>query len=539
MVTRLPRAARRILAGLLALACLPGVGAAEAKLELPDPLVPGVVLEGAIKVEDAAAGVANVTLPPVAGLEWQVQTGRMSSTSIINGVVTRSETVRLAVRAQMADTLSVPAVTVTLSDGSTLTTAPLTVAAHAANQNLQGDAFAETAFEPAAIVAGEPTTLVYRVYLRQNNDRPRALRQCDLAPPAGALPLGERSDSEGQTYDARGNPWRVHTYRWPLTWALPGAYQAGGQQAYVICRQDFFGQLSPIADRSVAIRPATLTVAALPEAGRPADFSGLFGPLTISAALERPRIASGEGTVLTVTIEGRQTELVTRPALAVPAGLKAYPKDDDAPARSGAGARDQRPLGAVPGPHQRSFRWDIVPERAGDFALPALTLAYFDPASRAYDHAHGPALTLTVLPGRAGTVSITGTPLSEAPGTPAGPQLLLPAPLRGGAPPRPGAALGLLVLGAAFVGGALVGLAGRWRARRPDRPHRGRALRRAAAAGDLEALAAAIHELLQVLPPGPAAASAARLAERIDLARFGGAPLGDVGDLVAVLEGVP
>ena len=538
----MPRATRQALVGLLAvlgLAGLDAVGAAEAKLELPDPLVPGVVLQGAIQVEDAASRVTNVALPPVAGLEWQVQQGGVQSVRSVNGVVTRSETVRLAVRAQMADTFSIPAVTVTLADGSTLTTAPVTVAASAANQNLQGDAFAETAFEPPAIVAGEPTTLVYRIYLRQNNDRPRALRQCDLAPPAAALPLGERSESEGQTYDARGNPWRIRTFRWPLTWALPGTYQAGGQQGYVICRQDFFGQLSPIADRTVAVRPATLTVAALPEAGRPADFTGLFGPLAITAALERPRIASGEGTVLTVTIDGRQTGLITRPVLAVPAGLKAYPKDDDEPAHGDPAGRDQRPLNAVPGPHQRSFRWDLVPDRAGAFDLPALTLAYFDPGRRAYDHAHGPALTLTVLPGRAATVSITGRPLGEATAAAASPQLLLPAPLRGGVAGRPDAALGLLALCATLALGALVGLAGRWRARRPDHPHRGRALRRAAVARDLEGLAAATHELRQVLRDGPAAAAAASLAERVDLARFGGQQLGDIGELVAALEGVP
>ncbi|MBA3938998.1 MAG: BatD family protein, partial [Planctomycetes bacterium] len=422
----MPRAIRHGLVELLAVLGLAGLDAAEAKLELPDPLVPGVVLQGTIQVEDATTRVTNVALPPVAGLEWQVQQGGMQAVRSVNGVVTRSETVRLAVRAQMADTFRIPAVTVTLADGSTITTTPVTVTASAANQNLQGDAFAETAFEPPAIVAGEPTTLVYRIYLRQNNDKPRALRQCDLAPPAGALPLGERSESEGQTCDARGNPWRIRTFRWPLTWALPGTYQAGGQQGYVICRQDFFGQLSPIADRTVAIRPATLTVAALPEAGRPADFNGLFGPLTITAALERPRIASGEGTVLMVTIDGRQTELITRPVLAVPAGMKAYPKDDDEPAHGTAAARDQRPLNAVPGPHQRSFRWDLVPDRAGEFSLPALTLAYFDPGRRAYDHAHGPELTLTVLPGRAANVSITGKPLGETAAAAATPQLLLP-----------------------------------------------------------------------------------------------------------------
>ena len=505
---------RDVLPRIIALlAVVMTISGAEARLDLPDPLVPGVVLEATLVVANAPARIADVALPTVAGLEWKLQPARNFSTSIINGQSSTSETLRIAMRAQAVEGIAIPALIVQLNDGSSLTTAPVTITPKAADANLTGEAWAELAFEPATIVPGETTTLVYRLYLRQ--DRPRAVEKPSIEPPVGALALGDRSEAKNTTTDAQGRRWNVTTWRWPLTWSQAGTYEARGQQEWFRCREDVFGRLAAESRHQLPVKPASIVVATLPTEGRPDDFTGLVGTVTVTATLDRPRIAAGEGTLFELVVSGRQTELITRPSLTLPAGMQAYPKDDSGTAPSG----------------ERHFRWDLVPATAGDFTIPAIGWSWFDPASRSYRRAQSNPLTLTVLPGRARELVVSGTPVAAIP-TPTKPvapsaePLVMPAPLRGAAPPRPSTLLGMAGFGVALGLGAAVGLAQRLRRRIPRGPHRGRAMAAALAAGDLDRLASALQALRAAVDAAQRDDLAA-LERAVDLARFGDRPLDD------------
>lgn len=499
---------------MLALLVLPVIATtAEARLDLPDPLVPGVVLEATLTVANAPARVADVALPAVAGLEWKLQTGRNFSTSIINGQSSTSESLRIAMRAQAVENITIPALTVRLSDGSALTTAPVTITPKAADANLTGEAWAELAFEPTTIVPGETTTLVYRLYLRQ--DRPRAVEKPGIEPPAGALSLGDRSEAKGSTTDAQGRRWSVTTWRWPLTWSQAGTYEARGQQDWFRCREDVFGRLAAESRHQLPVKPASVVVTTLPSEGRPDDFAGLIGTVTVTATLDRPRIAAGEGAQFELVVSGRQTELITRPTLALPAGLQAYPKDDSGSPPSG----------------ERHFRWDLVPANAGEFTIPAIGWSWFDPASRSYRRAQSNPLTLTVVPGRARELVVSGTAVVPAP-APAKPvaraaePLELPAPLRGTAATRPTLIQGLGGFALALALGAAAGLVQRLRQRAPRGPHRGRVMAAALASGDLDRLATALQALRGAVDDARRDDLAA-LERAVDLARFGDQPLDD------------
>jgi hypothetical protein len=506
--------ARRVATTALLLALALVAGGAEARLDLPDPLVPGVVLEATLTVANAPARVAEVVLPTVAGLEWKLQNGRNYSTTIINGQSSTSETLRIALRAQAVEAIAIPALTVRLGDGSSLATAAVTLKPKAADANLTGEAWAELAFEPATIVPGETTTLAYRLYLRQ--DRPREVEKPGIEPPAGALAMGERSETKGSTTDAQGRRWKVTTWRWPLTWSQAGTYEARGQQEWFRCREDVFGRLAAESRHQLAVKPASVVVTTLPAEGRPDDYAGLVGAVTVSASLDRPRIAAGEGALLELVVGGRQAGLIGRPALQLPPGIQAYPKDDGEPAA----------------PDERRFRWDLVPAAAGEFTIPPVGWPWFDPASRSYRRAQSGPLTLTVLPGRARELVVSGAPLAPVPAparpvaAPVAAALELPAPLRGAAPARPGLALGLAGFALAGALGAALGLGERWRLRAPRGPHRGRALAAALAGGDLERMAAALLALRTATDPARREDVAA-LERAVDLARFGGQPLDD------------
>ncbi len=511
-----------LIACLLLMTLFQHAQAADVRLVLPDPIFAGVVQRGTLTVENATARVERVDLPTVPNLEWQTRRGTSYEIRMINGVRSSKEITTLVIRVQAVAELVIPAATVVFDDGTTVTTLPVTVHPQAPDVSLTGEVVATATFEPATIVPGEPATLIYRLALRQ--DRSRAIKMPSMTPPAGLLVTGERSESKGETTDAEGREWSIQTWRWPVTASAPGKYEALGQQEWYRCRQDLFNQLVIESTHQAPIKPGALTVTALPETGRPEDFSGLIGPLEASATIERQRIAAGEGTVFTVTLKGPQVGLGKRPTLALPAGVQAYPKDDD-----------EHTAG------ERHFRWDLVPSTVGELIIPAMSFPFFAPATHTYQRAATTPITVTVVPGRSRELVVSGaTDTPEKPlSTPivVDQRLVLPPPMRGEVSPPAPLQWSWLVLGIGLALGGVIGLGQRLRTRPTRGPHRGRALAAAVTAKDLDAMARWVFALRPDLDArGRQAADA--LEQAIDRARFGDADAGDLHGLAAPLVGI-
>ncbi len=513
---------RFLLRAVLLLFALGFAHSAEVTVELPEHLVPGAVMQGQVIITDPATAVTRVDLPAVNGLTWELQ-GQTQSTTMINGLVTRRDIRGLALRADQAGELQLPAITVHLRDGSTLTTAPRALSVHAADPALTGDGAAEASFAPSTIVPGEPTTLTFRLALREGT-----VRTLGVAPPTGTVVLGERTDEKSSTIGADGQQWTVFLFHWRLTATAPGVLTVSGQQEVL---QQIGGSFfdDRVSRRQIPIKPATLTIASLPSVGRPADFTGLIGPVTVSAQLDRARISAGEGARYSVTVHGQQVDLLRPPALALPANVQVYAKD------------------AETLPDGRRFAWDLAPSAPGQVTLPAIAFSFFDPETRAYRRAETPTLTLTVVPGRAASLSITGAtaPTPDVSNTPAispPSAVLLPLEEIGF---ELSARQQLIAGGATFVVALLAAVAWPRRGRRPS-VHRGRALAQAVRANDLDAIARALQALTPVLSD-PAAcdegqrAAAAALARAVDAARFGGQHIGkgSLRPLASVLESLP
>jgi hypothetical protein len=137
--------------------------------------------------------------------------------------------------------------------------------------------------------------------------------------------------------------------------------------------------------------PLKLTIKALPQAGRPADFSGLVGTFRMETKIEPKSLAAGESCTLSVAVSGRGN--VHRiPDLKAPT-LEAFKVYADQPA-----------LTVETGPEgltgSKTMKWALVPERQGAHQIPPLTLSYFDPSSQRYRVLRSEPLTLTVLPGK-------------------------------------------------------------------------------------------------------------------------------------------
>jgi hypothetical protein len=140
-------------------------------------------------------------------------------------------------------------------------------------------------------------------------------------------------------------------------------------------------------DAAVRGEEARVEVLALPEEGRPIDFTGAVGRFTIQTSAEPREVAAGESFRLSITIAGEGNF-----------GRFESPRFVELERFDRLGTIEE------PGEGRLTLRCDLVPrdERADE--VPALALAYFDPSSPVgYRYARSEPIALRVLPRPPGT----------------------------------------------------------------------------------------------------------------------------------------
>ena len=463
--------------------------AAEAHLELPESIPPNVT----VTVKLIVTGGGSLTafhLPSVPGLQFSNQVIQHGVT-IING--DRQDWVGIEMRAAALGDYQIPTFAIDLEDGSTVQSVPAVLHVRAGDQRLKGIAAAEASFDPPTIVPGQPTKLIYRLSIL------RSVRPLDVSfgPPGDAVKLStEPQQTDSTTLDDQGREWQVYTLTWDVTFNTPGEHVVDGEQQVAVA-EDFFDQHR----ETVPVRPARLLVATIPEAGRPADFTDVIGPLSLAAALAHEQITSDQGTVLSLTVSGPQAAQMHQPHWTAPAGLRAYPLDP------------------VDADGKRTFRWDLTAAASGDYTIPSFDIPYFLPDVRAFTRASTSPLRLTVLPGsRVIPTAPAGVPGS---GTVAEPGPLRLMPLRLHAWPAPAPAQLPWIFAIALAVGVLAGLAPRQIRKLQSREHPGRELARAIAKRDLDAASRALARLRPGLSDPQLLHAADELRKELDLARYG------------------
>jgi hypothetical protein len=148
-------------------------------------------------------------------------------------------------------------------------------------------------------------------------------------------------------------------------------------------------------------KPIAIKVLPLPEADRPAEFTGGVGRFALDAALDRATTTNGEPVNLSVRLSGTgNLRMIDPPKLAAIPGLKILTPEtkDDVRVENGA----------IRG--TKTFRFPIIPQGDGRFEVPAITVAYFDPEAKGYRK-------LTAGPfAFAASGSATSAPVAEASG---------------------------------------------------------------------------------------------------------------------------
>ena len=167
-------------------------------------------------------------------------------------------------------------------------------------------------------------------------------------------------------------------------------------------RRNIFGQVLLVEDhKRVSAGAKTINVKALPEAGKPADFSGAVGRFAFKVTPSKTNIKSGESLDLEVSVSGTgNLKLFTLPKPIVPTALEMYD-----PVHS---EQVSTPLSGMTG--RISDKYAIIPQYKGKYPIKPMTFTYFDLGSKSYKTVTSPEIMINVLEGpNAGDNSVAET----------------------------------------------------------------------------------------------------------------------------------
>ena len=458
--------------------------------------------------------VSRIEFPQVAAITWlshdRIEQSRTSR--FVNGQQTVSNefTYLVVFTITEAGDFIIPPVTVHLVDGSTVSSLPAAIKAAPPRAIAQGNFLAQVTFSPQTVVIGEEVTMTYELYIKRNANY--SIRSFGAKPPAEAIVLNEEEATQSEETDDNKVSWNVVKKQWSLIFTQAGTFQGSGQQQ--IAKQtgrDVFGsprleQLAPIP-----IKQASITVKNLPTQGQPSGFEGLIGPISIELQLDRDTVVVGQGGMLSLLVQGRNVDLMSRPQLPEIEGLRFYDIDE---------SKDQ---------NEALFRWSVEPTEPGRHMIPPIRVPYYDPQQKKYHHATHSPLEFQAAPGRKLTAQASGHTevSSEARSSDAIIGTDAPQALRGQASwyGQWGwqVTAGLLAL----LIGLVTGLSQRASTNAQNRsgPHRGQALARALRTDDLAQINQALHTVQAAIDNAQDQERCRALLAAVEQARFGGSQL--------------
>jgi len=156
-------------------------------------------------------------------------------------------------------------------------------------------------------------------------------------------------------------------------------------------RRNIFGQVLLVEDhKRVSAGAKTINVKALPEAGKPADFSGAVGQFTFKVTPSKTNLKSGESLDLEVSVIGTgNLKLFSLPKPIVPTALEMYdPVHNE---------QVSTPLSGITG--KISDKYAIIPQYKGKYPIKPMVFTYFDLGSSSYKTIFSPEIMVNVLEG--------------------------------------------------------------------------------------------------------------------------------------------
>lgn len=163
----------------------------------------------------------------------------------------------------------------------------------------------------------------------------------------------------------------------------------------------FFGRS---VRKAIASPALDINVLQLPEAGKPANFSGAVGRYKLNATVDKTDVDTDEAISLKVTLSGTgNIRMLPTPEVKIPADFEQYePKDTET---------INRQNGVISG--SKTFEYVLVPRFPGEQHIKPVTFSYFDPAKKAYQSLTTPEIIINVVKGSGQFVAPGGSGLSK------------------------------------------------------------------------------------------------------------------------------
>lgn len=165
-------------------------------------------------------------------------------------------------------------------------------------------------------------------------------------------------------------------------------------------RRTMFGQyLMTQVTKKASAGAKTINVKSLPEAGKPADFSGAVGRFSFEAKPSKTTLKHGESLDLKVVVSGTgNLKLFDLPKPVVPTALEMY----DPVHKENVNT----PLSGMNGSISDSYT--IIPQFKGEYPIKPMSFSYFDLSSKTYKTIVSPEIMIKVLDGPESTEAIAG-----------------------------------------------------------------------------------------------------------------------------------
>ena len=238
----------------------------------------------------------------------------------------------------------------------------------------------EVIVEPARPIVGEQVLYRARILRREDVDRVEWV-QPPAFPNLRAEWLPGRAEDTEVTRD--GTRYKVHEDQRALFAAWPGRTQLPHFELQC-------------ADTTILVPGPTLDVHSAPDRGRPADFTGVVGPLVVQATADRDEIALGQSVRVSILVRGDSNLWDLEP----PFGNL----DDTRGDKSFEIFRQKPELNLEAGERlyvRRYFRFDFVPRREGRLTIPGVRIPYYDTVARRYATARTEPIEISVSARRA------------------------------------------------------------------------------------------------------------------------------------------
>lgn len=156
-------------------------------------------------------------------------------------------------------------------------------------------------------------------------------------------------------------------------------------------RRDIFGGMHMAkTNQTVSAGSRTINVKALPEEGKPDDFTGAVGDFKFNVMTSKSELNASESLQATVEVTGKgNLKLFQLPKLTVPSSLEVFEPEHKESVRTYLGGMQ----GAI------ADNYTIVPQFKGKYPIPSISFSYFDLKTETYKRVSSGEIIIDVIEG--------------------------------------------------------------------------------------------------------------------------------------------